>query len=147
MRETDFPQDCISFVWDSDSQSHARSRTREDPISPSEVPDVQQWDSFPHLHPERHREQIGPSSPPVLLEVGLNTVFGPNPAVPELGQCKPGCGLLLQLWKTLGWCKKDEGWWDTTVYAKGSPVNKLIDVLVPIFLYFSKVIESSDLSI
>lgn len=90
-KEANSPGHCVSFGWDSDSHSHGK-QGQEGPISPSEVPDVQQWDSFPHSHPERYREQRGPCSLCILLAMGVNIEFGSNPAVPERGQHEP------QLW-------------------------------------------------
>lgn len=39
--------------------------------------------------------------------------------------------------------QEDEGLWDTTVYGKGSSEDKLVDVLVQVFLCSSEIIKSS----
>lgn len=45
----------------------------------------------------------------------------------------------------VGVVQEDEGLWDMTVYGKGSPEDKLVHVLVQVFLCSSKTIKSSAL--
>lgn len=76
-------------------------------------------------------------------------MFGPNSAVPEHGQCEP------QMWataaaETVKITAKGIRLVQKRMQDRGiqlcMPVDKLLDVLVQIFLCSTKVIKSSDLS-